>query len=171
MWHKYLYIGCPNIENSLNLIYYGEISTSDVKNTLCVDAMSLKILFISFIWYQIWKRGKIAPGIFIIIHFNSEKKNRTYPTTYPGRRLRFQNWEVGGLQQFHDFIIWIFWKYWTICSQKLSVSNIAKKPMKIACFHDFLPKSQLFPIFLTQNANFSIFEGVLTLWRHSDIIH
>ena len=27
------------------------------------------------------------------------------------------------------------------------------------------------PIFYTQNDHFSIFEGLLTLWRHSDVIH
>ena len=39
-------------------------------------------------------------------------------------------------------------------------------------FYDFLPKNQLLPIiFYTQNGHFSIFEGVLLLWRHNDVIH
>ena len=42
--------------------------------------------------------------------------------------------------------------------------------MKIACFCDFLHKNQFLPIFYTQNGHFSIFVGVLTLWRHSDVI-
>ena len=43
--------------------------------------------------------------------------------------------------------------------------------MKIACFYDFWRKNQFLPIFYTQNDHFSIFEGVLMLWRHSDVIH
>ena len=35
--------------------------------------------------------------------------------------------------------------------------------MKNACFMIFLRKNQVLPIFYTQNDNFSIFEGVLTL--------
>ena len=43
--------------------------------------------------------------------------------------------------------------------------------MKTACFYDFLRKNQFLPIFYTQNDNFSNFQGVLTSWRHIDVIH
>ena len=43
--------------------------------------------------------------------------------------------------------------------------------MKIACFHDFYAKNQFLLIFYTQNANFSIFKVVPTLWRQSNVIH
>ena len=59
-----------------------------------------------------------------------------------------------------------------VCKSELSFSNIfSKTTMKIACFHDFLRKNQFLTLFYTQNANFSISEGVLTLWRHSDVVH
>ena len=41
--------------------------------------------------------------------------------------------------------------------------------MKITCFYDFLRKNPFLRIFYTQNDYFSIFEGVLTLWHHSEV--
>ena len=51
-----------------------------------------------------------------------------------------------------------------VCKLESSCSYIlAKNPMKIACFYDYLRKIQFLPIFYTQNDNFLIFKGVLTL--------
>ena len=68
------------------------------------------------------------------------------------------------------------------CTSKISIivnmrdlgqflETIYLNKMKIACFHHFLRKNPFLPTFYTQNDNFSIFEGMLTLWRHSDVIH
>ena len=98
------------------------------------------------------------------LHF-SEKKFA--PTIFPGGRVSFQSWEVGvgAIPWFYNLVILEI-----ILNDNcnfLTYSNL----IKIACFHIFLPKNQFLPIFCTQNDNFSIFEALLTFWRHSDVIH
>ena len=73
-----------------------------------------------------------------------------------------------------------FENIWTDVHSKLCFQDrnchfltyLVKKPMEIACFFlRLLHKNQFLPIFYTQNDYFSIFEGVLILWRHSEVIH
>ena len=57
-----------------------------------------------------------------------------------------------------------------VCKLESSFCNTLSRKSHVF-FYDFIRKNQFLPLFYTQNDHFSIFEGMLTLWRHSEVIH
>ena len=118
-------------------------------------------------------KGKIAPGTFkLTFPLNLAGKNRTF--YLPGGRGRFQSWEVGRgwcnpvilkIDYFENISGDMHSK---LCLQVRSFilyqPYLAKHPTKNRMFlWFFYVKIHFAHILYTQNDNFSIFEGMLTL--------
>ena len=134
--------------------------------------------FFTLVLINAQPRGKISPGTFKFIlspHFS--EKNSNFPPP-PGVGYSFQSWGVSWWGWCNPMIlkldyfenIWSDMQCTILCLQvRIVISNILNKKS-----HEnrmFL-RLRNFCIYFTctPNDNFSIFEGVLTLWRHSEVL-